>query len=84
MTKADADALVLFKPGPQILVTFSLSYSLLNRLGGHLTSGPRHLNFAEITRGRKELTWLHTQSRRYAKPTSVSVKGWRARYLLWS
>lgn len=38
MAKGDADALVLFKVGPQILVTFSLSRSL-HRVGGNLTSG---------------------------------------------
>jgi hypothetical protein len=54
MTKDDADALVLFKSGPQILVTFSLSYSLPHRIGGHPTSGSPHLTFAEITGGRKE------------------------------
>jgi hypothetical protein len=56
MTKDDPDALVrvLFKAGPQILVIFPLSYSLLHRVGGHSTSGSRHLAFAEITGGRKE------------------------------
>jgi hypothetical protein len=39
MTKGDADALVLFKAGLQILVTFSLSHSILHRVGGNLTSG---------------------------------------------
>ena len=47
--------LVLFKAGPQMLVTFLShdSHSLFHRVGGHLTSGSRLLNFAEITEGRK-------------------------------
>ena len=39
MTEGDAGALVLFKAGPQILVTFSLSHSIIHRAGGNLTSG---------------------------------------------
>ena len=54
MVKVDADALVLFQAGPQILVMISLSHSILHRVGGHLTSGSRHLTFSEIPGGRKE------------------------------
>ena len=84
MTKGDADALVLFNAGPQILVTFSLSHSILHRpvvVLHQVTSS----DLCEIQETGRKVTRPHRRSRRYASPTCASAKehgARRARHLL--